>query len=316
MGINAEFATRQATVKKHHSLAINVILRILKEKPLATVGGVAVLLLFLTGLFADIIAPHGYNDMVLADRLLPPSGKYILGTDQLGRDLLSRVVYGTRISIYIGLGAPAIALVLSTFLGCISAYFGGKTDMIIQRFVDAIMCFPGLVIMLTVIAITGPGLVQIILVLGILDGIGGRVRVVRSAVLGIKLSMYVEAAKAVGSPDAKTMLKHILPNITAPLIILFTVSMGGAILTEATLSFLGFGVPPPYPSWGGMLSREARVYMDQAPWLALWPGLALTLVIWGINMLGDGLRDVLDPRLTGGKGGRYKTKAVRRKLTS
>jgi peptide/nickel transport system permease protein len=254
--------------------------------------------------------------MVLADRLLPPSGKYILGTDQLGRDLFSRVVYGTRISIYVGLGAPAIALVLSTVLGCISAYFGGKTDMVIQRFVDAIMCFPGLIIMLTVIALTGPGLVQIILVLGILDGIGGRVRVVRSAVLGIKQSMYIEAAKAVGSPNAKTLLRHILPNITAPLIILFTVSMGSAILTEATLSFLGFGVPPPYPSWGGMLSREARVYMDQAPWLALWPGLALALVVWGINMLGDGLRDVLDPRLTGGKGGRYKTKAVRRKLTS
>jgi len=174
------------------------------------------------------------------------------------------------------------------------------------------MCFPGIVIMLTVIALTGPGLVQIILVLGILDGIGGRVRVVRSAVLSIKQSMYVEAAKAVGSPDAKTLIKHILPNITAPLIILFTVSMGGAILTEATLSFLGFGVPPPYPSWGGMLSKEARVYMDQAPWLALWPGLALALVVWGINMLGDGLRDILDPRLSGGRSGRYNTKILKR----
>jgi len=312
MGIKARFATQQATEKKHHSFAVNVILRILKEKPLATVGGIAVLLLFFTGVFADVIAPHGYNDVVLADRLLPPSGLYIFGTDQLGRDLFSRVVYGTRISIYVGLGAPAIALVLSTILGCISAYFGGKTDMVIQRFVDAVMCFPGIVIMLTVIALTGPGLVQIILVLGILDGIGGRVRVVRSAVLSIKQSMYVEAAKAVGSPDAKTLIKHILPNITAPLIILFTVSMGGAILTEATLSFLGFGVPPPYPSWGGMLSKEARVYMDQAPWLALWPGLALALVVWGINMLGDGLRDILDPRLSGGRSGRYNTKILKR----
>jgi len=165
--------------------------------------------------------------------------------------------------------------------------------------------------MLTVIALTGPGLIQVILVLGILGGIGGQVRVVRSAVLGIKQSQYMDAAKAVGSPDTKTLLRHILPNVMAPMIIIFSVSMGSAILTEATLSFLGFGVPPPEPSWGGMLSREARVYMEQAPWLALWPGLALALVVWGINMLGDGLRDVLDPRLTGGKGGRYKAKMTK-----
>jgi peptide/nickel transport system permease protein len=178
--------------------------------------------------------------------------------------------------------------------------------MVIQRFVDSVMCFPSLIIILTVIAITGPGLIQVILVLGILGGIGGQVRVVRSAVLGIRGSVYVDAAKAVGSPDTKTLLRHILPNVMAPMIIIFSVSMGGAILAEATLSFLGFGIPPPFPSWGGMLSRDGRAYMLIAPWLALWPGLALAVVVWGINMLGDGLRDVLDPRLTGGKGGRYK----------
>lgn len=184
--------------------------------------------------------------------------------------------------------------------------------MVIQRLVDAVMCFPGLIIMLTVIAVTGPGLIQVILVLGILGGIGGQVRVVRSAVMSIRGTMYVDAAKAVGSSDAKTLLRHILPNVMAPLIILFTTAMGGAILTEATLSFLGYGVPPPEPSWGGMLSREARVYMEQAPWLALWPGLALAAVVWGVNMLGDGLRDVLDPRLMGGRTGRYKVKATKK----
>jgi peptide/nickel transport system permease protein len=214
--------------------------------------------------------------------------------------------------MFVGLGAPAIALVLSTVIGCTSGYLGGRVDMVIQRFVDAIMCFPGLIILLTVIAITGPGLIQIILVLGILGGIGGQVRVVRSAVLGIKGSVYVEAAKAVGSPDGRTLLRHILPNVMAPVIIIFTTSMGGAILTEASLSFLGYGIPPPEPSWGGMLSREARVYMEQAPWLALWPGLALAAVVWGINMLGDGLRDVLDPRLIGGRTGRYKTKMAKK----
>ncbi|MBC8477347.1 MAG: ABC transporter permease [Dehalococcoidia bacterium] len=293
-----------------------MILRIVREQPLAVVGGVIVLLLLLTGIFADFIAPYGMNDMVLADRLDPPSATHILGTDQLGRDLFSRIVYGARISMYVGLGAPAIALVLSTVIGCISGYFGGRADMVIQRFVDAIMCFPGLIIMLTVIAITGPGLIQVILVLGILGGIGGQVRVVRSAVMSIRGTMYVDAAKAVGSSDAKTLLRHILPNIMAPIIIIFTTSMGGAILTEATLSFLGYGVPPPEPSWGGMLSREARVYMEQAPWLALWPGLALAAVVWGINMLGDGLRDVLDPRLTGGRTGRYKTKVIKKPVAA
>jgi len=207
---------------------------------------------------------------------------------------------------------PLIGVSLSTLIGCISGYFGGKTDMVIQRLVDAVMCFPGLIIMLTVIAVTGPGLIQVILVLGILGGIGGQVRVVRSAVMSIRGTMYVDAAKAVGSSDAKTLLRHILPNVMAPLIILFTTAMGGAILTEATLSFLGYGVPPPEPSWGGMLSREARVYMEQAPWLALWPGLALAAVVWGVNMLGDGLRDVLDPRLMGGRTGRYKVKATKK----
>jgi len=310
---DAEFASSQTVVKqKHHSFLVSVILRILREQPLAVVGGVIVLLLLLVGIFADVIAPYDMNEMVLADRLSSPSATHILGTDQLGRDLFSRIVYGARISMFVGLGAPAIALVLSTVIGCTSGYFGGRIDMVIQRFVDAVMCFPGLIIMLTVIALTGPGLIQVILVLGILDGIGGRVRVVRSAVLGIKQSMYVDAAKAVGSPDVKTLLRHILPNITAPIIILFTTSMGAAILTEASLSFLGYGVPPPEPSWGGMLSREARVYMEQAPWLALWPGLALAAVVWGINMLGDGLRDVLDPRLIGGRTGRYKAKATKK----
>lgn len=305
---NKDTSPQRMIERKRHSFFIGVILRIIREKPLAVVGGVIVLLMLLVGIFADFLAPYGYQEIMLRDRLSPPSETYILGTDHLGRDLLSRIIYGARISLYVGLAVPSIALVLSTMIGCISGYFGGRTDIVIQRFVDAIMCFPGLVIILTVIAITGPGLVQVILVLGILGGIGGRVRVVRSAVIAIRESTYIEAAKAIGSPARKIILSHILPNITAPVIILFTLEMGAAILTEATLSFLGYGIPPPIPSWGGMLSRDARTYMTQAPWLALWPGLSLALVVWGINMLGDGLRDILDPRLIGGKGGRYRKK--------
>lgn len=302
MATNSKTALPGMIVKqKHHSFLVDVMLRLAKEKPLATVGGVIVLIMFLIGIFANFIAPYGYNDVVLVDRLTPPSATHLMGTDDLGRDLFSRIVYGARISMYVGLGVPIIAMVISLILGCASGFFGGKVDLVIQRFVDAVMCFPMLVIMLTVIAITGPGLVQVILVLGILGGIGGNVRVIRSAVMGIKVSKFVDAAKSIGSPDIKTLLSHILPNVMAPTIILFTVGMGAAILNEASLSFLGFGIPPPVPSWGGMLSQGGRTYMLLAPWLALWPGLALALVVWGINMLGDGLRDVLDPRLRGGR---------------
>jgi peptide/nickel transport system permease protein len=288
--------------KKSLPFLIEVLVRLVKEKPLGTFGGVIVLILFLVGIFANFLAPYGYNEMVLGARLQSPSTTYWLGTDNLGRDLLSRIIYGARISMIVGLAVPAISVSMSLIIGGISGYFGGKLDLFIQRFVDTVMCFPGLVIMLTVVAIVGPGLVQVILLLGILGGIGGQVRVKRSAVLGIKGNVYVEAARAIGAPSSRILLKHILPNIMAVVIVSFSMGMGGAILAEATLSFLGFGIPPPAPSWGGMLSGPARRYMLQAPWMALWPGVALSLVVYGMNMLGDGLRDILDPRLRGGLG--------------
>ena len=288
--------------KKRLPFLAEVFYRLVKEKPLGTVGGVIVLVLFLVGIFANILAPYGYNEMVLGARLQPPSTTYWLGTDNLGRDLMSRIIYGARISMIVGLSVPTISGVLSLVIGGISGFFGGKVDLIIQRFVDTVMCFPGLVIMLTVVAIIGPGLVQVILLLGILGGIGGSVRVKRSAVLGIKSNVYVEASRAIGCTNTRIMLRHILPNVMAVVIVVFSMGMGGAILAEATLSFLGFGIPPPAPSWGGMLSGPARRYMLQAPWMALWPGLALSVVVYGMNMLGDGLRDILDPRLRGGLG--------------
>jgi peptide/nickel transport system permease protein len=296
---SAEIVTKE---KKPLPFIIEVFVRLVREKPLGTFGGAIVLILFLVGIFANWIAPYGYNEMTLSARLQPPSATYWLGTDNLGRDLLSRIIYGARISMIVGLSVPAITTIGNLFLGIISAYFGGKTDLIIQRFVDTVMCFPGLVIMLTVIAITGPGLTQLILLLGILGAIGGGVRVFRSAVLGVMGNVYLEASKAVGCTNWRIMYKHILPNIMAVVIVSFSMGMGGAILAEATLSFLGFGIPPPAPSWGGMLSGPARRYMLQAPWMALWPGVALSLVVYGMNMFGDGIRDILDPRLRGGLG--------------
>jgi len=282
-------------------LLVDVLVRLVREKPLGTAGAVIVLILLLTGIFADLLAPYGMNEISLADRLDSPSSEHILGTDNLGRDLLSRIIYGARISMYVGLAASLLDVFGAIVIGTISGFVGGKTDLVIQRFVDAWMCFPGLVIFLTVMSIIGPGLGQVILVLGVSSGIRSS-RVVRSAVMNIKENMYVQAAVVVGSPTLWTLVRHILPNIMAPAIIIFTLAMGSMIMAEASLSFLGFGIPPPTPSWGGMLSGAGRKYMTSAPWMAIWPGLALAIVVYGINMLGDAVRDILDPRLRGGLG--------------
>ena len=287
--------------EKKQNLIVELVVRLIKEKPLGTVGGAIVLLIFLTGIFADLLAPYGMNEMILVDRLQPMSGSHWLGTDNLGRDLLSRVIYGARISMYVGLGGSALAVTLGTIIGLISGFFGGKVDMIMQRFVDSFMCFPPLFLYLTVMSILGPGLGQVILVLGMVSGIN-RSRIIRSAVIGVKENIYVEAARAIGAQNTRIIARHIFPNVTAPIIVHFTITMGHMILAEATLSFLGFGIPPPTPSWGGMLSGSGRQYMLLAPWMALWPGVALAAVVYGVNMLGDAMRDLLDPRLRGGLG--------------
>jgi peptide/nickel transport system permease protein len=286
---------------KRRSFLADLLIRLVKEKPLGTVGGVIVLVLLIVGVFASVIAPYGYNDIYVGPRLAGPSAEHLLGTDQLGRDLLSRIIYGARISLVVGLSVSAIAVVLSTVIGFVSGYFGGKTDMIVQRFVDAWLSIPPLFLILTLIAVSGPGMLQVILALGILFGIG-QSRIVRGAVIGIRANTYLEAATSVGCTTGRILWKHVLPNVTAPIIVLFTITLGAAILAEATISFLGFGIPPPAPSWGGMLSESGRRYMLMSPQLALWPGLFLAIVVYGVNMLGDAFRDLIEPRLRGGLG--------------
>jgi peptide/nickel transport system permease protein len=304
-------------------LLIDLAFRLVKEKTLGLVGGAIVLLLVFTAAFADLawlgmpgvgLSPYDPNELSLGERLAAPSDAHWLGTDNLGRDLLSRIIHGARISITVGLVGSLICTLVATIIALVSGFIGGWTDIVIQRFVDAWMCFPGLFVFLTVMALVGAGLWQVIFVLGIARGIA-QSRVLRGAVIGIKENVYVEAARAVGATTSRTLLRHILPNIMAPVLTIFAVSAGYVILGEATLSFLGYGIPPPTPSWGGMLSGAGRRYMEQAPWLALWPGLALAIVVYGMNMLGDAIRDLLDPRLRGGLGRYAGVQAKARKET-
>ena len=274
--------------------------RLVREKPLGTFCGIIVLLFILVAIFAEVLTPYPYDEMHAVDRLQGSSARYLLGTDQLGRDLLSRLLFGARLSLTVGLAATALNVVVAVLIGGTSGFFGGKLDLAVQRFVDAWMAFPGLLLLLTIMSIAGRGLLQMILILGIAGGIGGS-RVVRGAVIGIKENDYFLAARAIGSPGTATLIRHVVPNIMPVMIIIFSISVGGVIIAEASLGFLGFGLPPEVPSWGSMLSREGRRYMEIAPSLALWPGLCLTIVVYCFNMFGDALRDLLDPRLRGGE---------------
>ena len=279
---------------KRQPLKSNFFVRLFREKPLGAIGGVITLLLLVTGIFADFLAPYGMNETRVGDLLAPPSVEFPFGTDNLGRDVLSRVIYGARISMIVGLGATGLGTLVSTTLGILSGFIGGRFDMLLQRFVDGVMCLPGLVLLMVLMSLVGPGLWSLILVMGIHGGIGGS-RFSRSVVISIKENVYVEAAKTIGCSVFRILARHLLPNIVAPIIIGFSLSVPGVILGEAGLSFLGFGIPPPAPSWGGMLSGSSRQFMFMAPWMILFPGLALSIVVFGINMFGDAGQSLPDP---------------------
>ncbi len=286
---------------KRRSRLADFFTRLVKEKPLGTTCGIIILILIFVGIFGDVLAPYSHREINLVDRLQGASAQHLLGTDQLGRDLFSRLIFGARISLLVGLTVTVLNVVIAVLIGGTSGFFGGKLDLAVQRFVDAWMAFPGLLLLLTIMSIVGQGLLQIIVVLGIAGGIGGS-RIMRSAVIGIKENDYFLAAQAVGTPTSQILIRHVLPNIMAPVIIIFSINIGGVIMSLAALGFLGYGLPPSIPDWGGMLSREGRKYMEQAPWVALWPGLCLTIVVYSFNMFGDAVRDLLDPRLRGGGG--------------
>ncbi len=275
-----------------------LVARLFRQKPLGVAAAVVFLIFLFCGVFADVLAPFGFNHISPINRLKPPSWAFPFGTDNLGRDVLSRCLYGAQLSVIIGFCGAALATIISAVVGIVSGYLGGKTDLVTQRFVDAWMSFPDLIILIVVVSVVGPGMVQIIFILGLLLGIGGS-RIVRGTVVSVRENMYVHAAQSMGAGTFRILWQHILPNVMPPLIVLFTNRVGAVILAESGLSFLGFGVPPPAPTWGGMLSGSGRAYMYQGPWLALAPGLCLTIVVYSIAMFGDALRDLLDPRMRG-----------------
>ncbi len=282
------------------SPALRFIGRLIREKPLGAVGGLVFVLFLFVGVFADFLAPYGANQINPINRLKPPSWAYPFGTDNLGRDMFSRCIYGAQLSVIIGFCAAGLATLISVVIGIVTGYLGGKVDLVTQRFVDAWQSFPDLIVLIVVVSVVGPGMPQIIVTLGLLLGIAGS-RIIRSAVVSVRENMYVHAAQSIGASTPRILWRHILPNVLPPIIVLFTTRVGAVILIESALSFLGLGVPPPAPTWGGMLSGSGRAFMFHGPWLALAPGICLTVVVYATNMFGDALRDLFDPRMRGSR---------------
>ncbi len=288
------------SARHSRSIWTDTVIRLVRTKPLGLTGGIIILALIVMAVLAPVLARYPPAEIHPKFKLLGPSGTWWLGTDNLGRDTYSRIIYGARVSLKVGFLAVLFSIVLATAIGVASGYFGGVVDTVTQRLVDAMIAFPGLVLILLIVAIWGNTLNNVILALAFF-GIAGNSRIMRGATLSVRNQTYIEAARSMGASDTRIIVLHIVPNVMATVITLATLGLGTVILAEASLGFLGLGVPPPNPTWGNMLSGQARQFMTQAPWLAIFPGVILSLAIFGFNMLGDALRDLLDPRLRGGR---------------
>lgn len=280
--------------KKNRSYLAEIWRRI-KRSRLAVAGLLIILALLFTALFADILAPYPYDKQNLQENFQSPGWQHPFGTDEFGRDIFSRVIYGSRISLQVGFIAVGISLVAGGMLGALAGYYGGKVDQVIMRTMDILLSIPGILLAISIVAALGPGLVNLMIAVGI-SSIPQYARIVQASVMAIRGQEFVEAAKAVGSSDLRIICKHIIPNVLAPLIVQSTLGIATAILTAAGLSFIGLGIQPPTPEWGAMLSG-GRGYIRNYWFMTMFPGLAIMITIFGLNLLGDGLRDALDPRL-------------------
>src|SRR6266446_1034872 len=293
--IGGSITTTQRATKRRRALAL---WGMIKRKPLGAAAASIILLIVFTAIFADVLAPYDPLFTHPEIRLAPPSWQHPFGTDDIGRDVCSRIIYGARISLWVGLLAVGIGTVAGTIIGLICGYWEGRLDLVLQRFMDALMAIPGLILALAIVSVLTPNTTNAMLAIAVVI-IPGNSRIVRGAVLSAKQNPYVEAARALGCGHLRMIVSHILPNVTAPILIIASIWLGNAIFIEASLSFLGLGTQPPTPSWGLMLSSTGRAFMEQAPWLAIFPGLAISLAVLGFNLFGDTLRDVWDPKLRG-----------------
>jgi peptide/nickel transport system permease protein len=276
-----------------------------QKKPLGVVGGMILLVMVSLAMMGPLIAPSDPYEVHVLYKYAAPGAiieetgeRFWLGADQLGRDTLSRLIYGARVSLYVSLVSVSIGVTIGALIGIVSAYFGGTLDLLVQRIVDTVMAFPAIILALAIVAIAGASLRNVILALIVLL-MPAAARVVRSQALAVKEMDYVLAARAAGSGSWRIIFHHMLPNCTAPYIVFATANLGYAVVVEAALSFLGVGTPPDVPSWGGMLSITGQKYIEVSPWLVVFPSIAVSIAVFGFNLLGDALRDVLDPKLKG-----------------
>lgn len=302
MNLQAQAGLRERPTSGRVVRGLSLVQRLVRlclSRPLGALGGALVLVTVVVAIGAPLVAPSDPYAQFSGKALEPPGPAFVLGTDQFGRDVLSRVIWGARISLYVGILSTALGTTSGAFLGLLSGYFSGRVDLTVQRLMDVMMAFPSLVLALALISVLGPSLANVIIAIGVVL-VPTASRVLRSTVLTVKETQYVDAARAIGASHTRVLLWHVMPNCLAPYIVLATSDIAAAILTEASLSFLGLGTPPPIPTWGGMMSGEGKAFMEVAPWLAVYPGLAITLALFGFNFLGDAIRDAWDPRLRRG----------------
>ena len=299
MATNVEVTHATATAALAPRLSfVEELVKFVRTKPLGAAGALIILGLMVVAALADSVAPYDAYQADYSQQFARPSVEHWFGTDEFGRDLMSRIMYGARIALFVGFTASFIGCTIGGLLGVTSAYVGGKLDLLLERLMDILLAFPQLILALAIASILGPAVQNVVIAISI-PIIPRAARVVRATALSVKENVYVEAVSALGAPQARIVLRHIVPNVVAPYIILLTAQLGGAILAEAALSYLGLGAAEPTPSWGLMLSGSALSYAEKAPWIPIFPGIAISLGVFGFNLFGDSLRDALDPKLRG-----------------